>query len=159
MAARSTPRVEGEILAADRLARCVGPAHQADDLTRDERPICSRPEPLASHSTSAPSSGTKTPAAPAHVSACSRSATTRMTAPRSGPAVATACCVSMTAASRSASRVSTRRVWRQPVTSRAEAMIPSAVGVTRTENQRLSGAKKPSNSTSVCSTIARNASA
>ena len=82
-----------------------------------------------------------------------------MTAPRSGPAVATACWVSMTAASRSASRVSTRRVWRQPVTSRAEAMIPSAVGVTRTENQRLSGAKKPSNSTSVCSTNARNASA
>ena len=83
----------------------------------------------------------KTPAAPAQVSACSRSATMRMTPARSGPAVATACWVSITAASRSASRVSTRLVCRQPVTSRTQAMIPSADGVIRTENQRLSGAK------------------
>ena len=122
-------------------------------------PMRSRPDPLASHSIREPAAGTNTPAAPARVRACRRSATTRMTAPRSGSAVATACCVSMTAASRSASRVSTWRVCRQPVTSRTHATIPSAVGVSRTENQRLSGAKKPSNSISVCSTIARNASA
>ena len=48
---------------------------------------------------------------------------------------------------------------RRTVTSRAQAMMPPGIGVRRTENHRLSGAKNDSNSTSPCSTTARKASA